>query len=118
MQKIGFRLEEVGKPDVIHQLTREQVANSCVILDTDEDVAWLVQLVNDFHRSPFYVGGTAPIVCMVSELTFNANRRLGAWLIGGSAAVFSVLMREWDRYPDLRGLYRSLTAEPTSEPDG
>ena len=119
VQKIGFHLEKVGAPGIIYQLTREQYAKSWVLLDTEEDVAWLVQLVNDYHRSPFHMGGTAPIICLVSEQAMATNSRLGFWLIDGSAAVFSVMTRETDLYPDLRNLFHWLRKEsaPDTEPE-
>jgi tetratricopeptide (TPR) repeat protein len=90
-----------------------------VLLDTEDDVAWMVQLVNDYHRSPFHSGGQTPIVCMVSEQTFTANPRLGVWLIGGSAAVFSVWFRDWDFSQNLLRLFHSLQKErsPDTEPE-
>src|SRR6185369_1474541 len=41
--------------------------------------------------------------------------RLGWWLIDGSAAVFSVLIRETDLYPNLRNLFHWLRKEPTPD---
>lgn len=56
----------------------------------------------------------APIP-MVSEHTMAANPRLGAWLIDGSAAVFSVMMRESDLDPDLLNIFRFLTKKPNPD---
>ena len=118
VQKIGYDVEQVARPDIIHQLTPDQYAKTLVIIDTEDDVAWLVQLVNDYHRSPFHIGGETPIICLVSEQTFAANPRLGAWLIGGSAAVFGVWLREWDISQNLVRLYHFLHKEraPNTEP--
>lgn len=118
-RQIGYQVVLAGRPDIIQQLTREQYTQAWVMLDTDDDVAWLVQLVNDYHRSPFHIGGETPIICVVSEQVFDANRRLGAWLIGGSAAVFAVWYREWNHFQDLRRLYDVLQRPqpPATEPE-
>jgi len=119
VQQIGYEVEQIGRPDIIHELTPEQYARSWVIIDTEDDVAWLVQLVNDYHRSPFHIGGETSIGCIVSEQTFGANERLGMWLIGGSAAVFAVWSREGDLYQNLRGLFYLLSQErnPDAQPE-
>lgn len=119
-QQIGYDVQQVGPPSIIHELTREQYAASWVLLDTEDDVAWLVQLVNDYHRSPLHIGGGTPLLCIVSEQVFAANPGLGAWLIGGSAAVFAVWIREGDFSQDLLSLHRWLqrnqSPEATPEP--
>jgi tetratricopeptide (TPR) repeat protein len=117
MQEIGYDVERVGSPDVVYQLTREQYSKSWVLLDTEDDVAWLVQLVNDYHRNPFHIGGTTPIICVVSEPAFQTSPRLGAWPIGGSAAVFAVWFRERDLSQDLHSVYRFLQKERTPDPE-
>jgi tetratricopeptide (TPR) repeat protein len=119
IKEIGFNLEVIGAPGAIRQLTCEQHAKSWVILDTEDDVASLVQLVNDYHRSPFHIGGTAAIICIVSEQAITENRSLSFWLVDGSAAVFSVWSRSSDFHLDLRSLFRFVSKEPIShtEPD-
>src|ERR1051325_10986829 len=42
VQKIGFHLEQVGASGIVHRLTREQYTKSWLLLDTEDDVAWLV----------------------------------------------------------------------------
>ena len=110
-QQTGYDVEQVGPPNILWQLTREQYSKSWVILDTEDDIAWLVQLVNDYHRSPFHIGGSAPIICLASEQAITTNGRLGFWLIDGGAAVSAVWIREGDFSRDLLGLNRSLRQE-------
>ncbi len=119
VQQIGYDVEQVGPPSIVHELTREQYSKSWVLLDTEDDVAWLVQLVNDYHRSPFHIGGETPIICMVSGQAFATNPRLRFWLIGGSAAVFAVWIREGDFSRDLLSLNGWLRQEqtPDTEPE-
>ena len=116
-EEIGVLPEQVGGASLIYRLTREQFATSLVLLDTDDDVACLVQSVNDYHRSPFHAGGTAFIICMVSEQAATANPRLSFWLIDGAAAVMCVWLREWDCRQWLRSIVhrRSDAADPVPE---
>jgi tetratricopeptide (TPR) repeat protein len=86
-------------------LTPASVADrALIVLETGDDVAHLVQIVNNLYRSPFHTAGGSQVICVVSALTFSRNQWLGFWLIDGHAALFAVWtpeMGEWERLPQL-----------------
>lgn len=116
--ELGYQPEQVGSASLIYHLTREQFANSWVILDTNDDIAWLVQAVNDYHRSPFHIGGGAPIFCIASSSAIEVNPRLAFWLIDGGAAVSGVGGREpeYDFRPWLNRIIKQTSRFPKEEP--
>jgi hypothetical protein len=80
----------------IRHLSPEQVASAFIVLDTDDDVARLVQIVNDLYKLP-YLGGRGSgtcILCVVGTDAIERNESLSFWEIDGGAAVFSVWTRE------------------------
>jgi hypothetical protein len=80
------------------------VERALIVLETADDVARMVQIVNDLYRSPFHTAGGSQVLCVVSPRTLSRNMWLGFWLIDGHAAVFGVWtpeMAEWERLPAL-----------------
>lgn len=58
-----------------------------IILETNNDAAALVQIVNDLYRSNDTAGRALPIIAIVSRNTISQNPQLGFWCIDGHAAV-------------------------------
>ena len=96
------------------RLSREERANSVIFLETNDDAARLVQVVNDLHHSPYHEGGGLPVICIVSEKTFEQNMSLGFWLIQGHAAVISVQTSE-TVVENLRNMVAALSRSSASQ---
>jgi tetratricopeptide (TPR) repeat protein len=106
----------VGTSIEVYRLSPQQWMNALVILDTNDDVARLVQLINDLHRSPYHPGGGLPVICVVSSDTLQRNQSLGAWVIDGLAAVLAVWTRDGRDFEVLPGLIRRISEAPRAEP--
>lgn len=91
---LGVTPAIVGPSYAVFRVPPQQVDEGIVVLDTNDDVARLVQIVNDLYRSPLHLHGASGTICVVSNKTFDANESLGWWLIDRHAAVFSVRLRE------------------------
>jgi TPR repeat len=102
----------------IRHLSPEQVASAFIVLDTDDDVARLVQIVNDLYKLP-YLGGRgsgACILCVVGTDAIERNESLSFWEIDGGAAVFSVWTREDGEFEMIPKLIERMASQPPVEP--
>ena len=108
-----------GAAHIARHLSREERAVSLILLETNDDVARLVQTVNDLYYSPYHNGGSVFALCIVSEKIFEQNMSLGFWLIQGGAAVFSVQSRETvvENLPSLVRWLSKASDSQESEPE-
>ena len=68
----------------------ELAESSVIVLDTDDDVASLVDIVHQIYKQ-FPADATLPIIGMISSHQRALNPRLNAWLIDHHAAVACIL---------------------------
>lgn len=78
----GHPAAETSDFRVAMRLTGEQLQRSLVVLDTNDDVARLVQVINDCHCRKDNPGGCTPVLSAVDEWAFASKPSVGAWLIG------------------------------------
>lgn len=110
LQQRNHAPERVGTSSETYYLTPSQHANALIMLETKDDTARLVQIVNDLYRSPYHPGGSVNVICIASEATLHQNLQLSWWLIDGHAAVFCVWARTWV-FTELDNLLRFLEQE-------
>src|SRR5262245_23289237 len=78
------------------ELNQHRFPRQVVILETNDDVAELMQIVYQLHAS--FSDAERPIViALLSERQLRLNPRIGMWTIDGRAAVEALAIKEdWD----------------------
>lgn len=82
-----------------------------VMLETNDDVALLVQLVYELYNRSCTVG-VPVIMAMASQSVYDDNRSLSPWLIDGHAAIGGFNSKEDFEREDLRRMARKLSELP------
>lgn len=106
----------VGDSSEAYRVNPLQLNQGLILLETGDNIHCLTQIVNDLHYSPWYEGGSLPVICFVSRRAFDQNPTLGFWLIAGSAAVTSVQTTDFSD-AELTGFFSYLEApHPKEQP--
>ncbi len=84
----------VGNSTAAWKVAPKTVDEGLLVLETDDDVARLVQIVNDLTRSTYHIHGATGTFCVVSQDAASRNDSLYFWLVDGHAAVMHVSTRE------------------------
>ena len=107
LRKAGTVPAVLGNSSAAYHLTPSQYVNGFIILETNDDIARLVQIVNDLHHSPYHPGGcVSRDVRRFRECSMLRSVAL-FWLIHGRAAVLFVYTPEMLK--DLPGVILMLT---------
>lgn len=91
---VGVTPVIIGNSTMAWKAPPKTVDEGLLVLETDDDVARLVQIVNDLDRSPFHIDGAQGTICVVSQDAAERNQSLFWWLVDGHAAVLHVWLRE------------------------
>jgi tetratricopeptide (TPR) repeat protein len=113
--EMGLIPDVVGTSTEVYRLTPEEWSRALVILDTNDDVARLVQIVDNLHRSPYHPGGEVPVICVASLEAIEQNLSLCVWLINGRAAVFMVWARSGREFEQLPSIVQRMSQPRPAE---
>lgn len=92
IEQTGFQPQFVGNSNELLGALPASPCDSFLIIDTNDDVAKMVQLVNDVYRVVRLSGQVFHVVVfMSSKQTLRQNPSLKFWLIDGHAAVAGIL---------------------------